>query len=136
LVGSFVSGGSPVSIRVFIATAPWIDSERLSAASPIVTRSGTPKPNELARGSARGGRGAGGAACCADGPGKPVRASGGRACSGDFGCAAGALLAVPLTAVDVLLLEALLDVAAAGKAFTGALNAARAFCSAESFFTD
>ena len=124
-----------MSIRVFIATAPWIDSERMSAAAPIVTRSGTPKPNELARGSARGGRGAGDAACCADGPGKPVRMSGGRACSGDFGCAAETLLAGALIAVGVLLAETLLGVAA-GKAFTGALKAARAFCSADSFFDD
>ena len=128
VVGSLVSGGSPVAILGLIATSPLIDSARLSAACPTVSRNGTPKPNPLARGSARGGRGAGSAASCAEAEGKPVFFRGTRFCSGGFGCAPD-----PVAAAEVELGSKPLAGAAAGKTFGGALKAVRACWSAAWF---
>src|SRR5262245_30652568 len=63
VVGSSVIGGSPLANFDLTATAPFIELARSAAAAPTVGRNGAPKPNELARASALGGRGAAPAAC-------------------------------------------------------------------------
>jgi len=66
-------------------TRPALKSARRSAALPTRGRSGTPRPNEVARESASGGGGALGAAACCAGEGMPASCKGVRAWSGKAG---------------------------------------------------
>ena len=82
-----VKGGSPPA-AIFNA----VEEPRRPAtapASPSRARSGTPAPNEVERGSARGMGGAGWAACCRAGDGRPVSPRRGLCCRGSAGPPAG-----------------------------------------------